>query len=40
MELKFFLESALGARVDLVVREAIKPALRKSILEGVRYAAG
>jgi len=40
MELKFFLESALGARVDLVVREAVKPAFRKSILEGVRYAAG
>ena len=39
MELKFFLEEVFGMNVDLVIKEAIKPALRHSILEGAVYAA-
>jgi len=39
MDLKFFLESMFGRKVDLVVREAIKPALERSIMDGAVYAA-
>jgi len=39
MDLKFFLENVFGRNVDLVVKEAIKPALRRSILDGAVYAA-
>jgi predicted nucleotidyltransferase len=38
MDLKFFLENVLGRNVDLVVKEAIKPALKRSILDGAVYA--
>lgn len=39
MGLKFFLEERLGRKVDLVVVESIKPALREDILREVKYAA-
>jgi predicted nucleotidyltransferase len=39
MDLKFFLEKMFGRKVDLVVKEAVKPALRRSILGGAIYAA-
>jgi len=39
MDLKFLLEDLFGRDVDLVVKEAIRPALRNSILEGAVYAA-
>jgi hypothetical protein len=39
IELKFFLEETLGRNVDLVVKEAIKPAIRRSILDSAVYAA-
>ncbi len=37
MDLKFFLEDLFGRRVDLVDRDAIKPALAPHILRSVRY---
>ena len=37
MGLKFFLEDLFGRRVDLVDRDAIKPALAPHILWSVRY---
>lgn len=40
MDLKFFLESVFGRRVDLVVKEALKTEVKPSILKGVRYASG
>jgi hypothetical protein len=40
MDLKTFLEHLFGCRVDLVLREAIKPRLRASILESAVYAPG
>jgi predicted nucleotidyltransferase len=40
MDLKIFLEELFACNVDLVVKEAIKPALKESILESVKYAAG
>ncbi|MCX6617799.1 MAG: nucleotidyltransferase family protein [Acidobacteria bacterium] len=40
MDLKAFLEHLFGCRVDLVLREAIKPRLRASILESAVYAPG
>ena len=40
MELKFFLESLFGCKVDLVINDAIKPSLRRPFLSGVKYAAG
>ncbi len=40
MDLKFFLEELFDCKVDLVVKEAIKPALKESILGSVHYAAG
>jgi len=39
MDLKFFLEELLeGHKVDLVIDDALKPALKESILETVEYA--
>jgi hypothetical protein len=40
MDLKAFLEHLFGCRVDLVLREAIKPRLRAAILESAVYAPG
>ena len=40
MDLKFFLEDLFGCKVDLVIREAIKPRLKPYILSEVRYAKG
>lgn len=40
MSLKFFLEDLFGTRVDLVISDVIKPRLRHSILEQVKYAPG
>ena len=40
MDLKFFLEDLFGCKVDLVIREAIKPGLKPYILSEVRYAKG
>lgn len=37
MDLKFFLEDLFGRRVDLVDRDAVKPALAPHILRSVRY---
>jgi len=37
MDLKFFLEDLFGRKVDLVDRDAIKPALAPHILRSVRY---
>ena len=37
MKLKFFLESILGRKVDLVLNRAIKPRLRERILKEVIY---
>ncbi len=39
MDLKFFLEDLLGRRVDLVLSDRIKPALRERILRSVIDAA-
>ena len=39
MDLKLYLEDLLGRRVDLVLSDRIKPALRESILRGVIDAA-
>ncbi|MBI1869800.1 MAG: nucleotidyltransferase family protein [Chlamydiae bacterium] len=38
MDLKIFLEDLLACKVDLVIREAIKPRLRDAILSEVIYA--
>lgn len=38
MDLKFYLEDLFDTRVDLVIKEAIKPALQPYILESVVYA--
>ena len=40
MNLKFFLEELLNVKVDLVIKESIKPDLRKYILRDVIYATG
>jgi len=40
MNLKFFLEKLLNVKVDLVIKEFIKPDLRKYILRDVIYATG
>ncbi len=39
MNLKFFLEDLLKGRVDLVIKDAIKPDLKQYILGSVKYAA-
>jgi len=38
MELKFFLESILHRKVDLVIKEAVKPRIKPYILNEVLYA--
>ena len=40
MELKIFLEDLFHCRIDLVLEEAIKPRLRRYILDEVIYAQG
>jgi len=40
MDLKAFLERLLGRRVDLVLRDAIKPRLRESVLSEALHAPG
>lgn len=40
MDLKFFLEDLFKCKVDLVIKEAIKPDLKPYILGSVKYAAG
>ena len=40
MDLKTFLENLFGRRVDLVLADAIKPRLRRPILEGAIHAPG
>lgn len=40
MDLKAFLEQLFGARVDLVLRDAIKPRLREKILGEALHAPG
>jgi predicted nucleotidyltransferase len=39
MDVKFFLEERLGRAVDLVVRDTVKPRLRKHIIEEAIRAA-
>jgi hypothetical protein len=38
MELKFFLEKLLRRKVDLVIKDAIKPRIKRYILDEVLYA--
>lgn len=38
MELKFFLEKLLRRKVDLVIKDALKPRIRPYILDEVLYA--
>lgn len=38
MDLKFYLENLFGRKVDLVMKDAIKPRLREPILSEVEYA--
>jgi uncharacterized protein len=40
MDLKFFLEDLFGKKVDLVLRDTLKPRIRKYILDEVVYAQG
>lgn len=40
MDLKFYLEDLFNRKVDVVILNTIKEALKKSILESVRYAKG
>jgi hypothetical protein len=40
MDLKFFLEDLFGCKVDLVIKENLKPRLREPILKETIYAAG
>lgn len=40
LDLKFFLEELLKCKVDLVMKEAIKPRLREPILKETIYAQG
>lgn len=40
MDLKFYLEDLFHRKVDVVLSDVIKAALRKSIVESVRYAKG
>ena len=40
MDLKLFLEDLFGGKVDLVLSDAIKPRLRKAILNEAIYAPG
>jgi len=38
MELKFYLERLLRRKVDLVIKDAVKPRIRQIVLRGVAYA--
>jgi len=38
MDLKFLLEDLSGKKIDLVIAENIKPALKETVLEEVKYA--
>ncbi|MDI6758533.1 MAG: nucleotidyltransferase domain-containing protein [Candidatus Omnitrophota bacterium] len=38
MELKFYLEKLFHRRVDLVIKDALKPRIRQKILKEVVYA--
>ena len=38
MDLKFFLEDLFGCKVDLVMKDALKPRLREPILKETIYA--
>ena len=40
MDLKFFWEKLFGRKVDLVMKEALKPALRAKILAETVYTPG
>ncbi|MFI5329721.1 MAG: nucleotidyltransferase family protein [Desulfobaccales bacterium] len=40
MDLKFFLEDLFGCKVDLVMKDALKPRLREPILKETIYAQG
>jgi predicted nucleotidyltransferase len=40
MDLKAFLEDTFGCRVDLVIKEALKPRLREPILAAAVHAPG
>ena len=40
MDLKFFLEELLGRRVDLVLKDAVRPRLREPILAEAVHAPG
>ena len=40
LDLKFFLEELLKCKVDLVMKDAIKPRLREPILKETIYAQG
>jgi len=37
MRLKYYLEAAIGIKVDLVIKEAVKPILREKIFNEVMY---
>jgi hypothetical protein len=39
MELKFFLEDLFKCKIDLVVKQTLKPYLRPYILESVKYVS-
>mgnify|MGYP001559448873 CR=1 FL=1 len=38
MELKFFLEKIFHRKIDLVIKEALKPRIKKNIIREVLYA--
>ncbi len=38
MELKFYLERLLRRKVDLVIKDAVKPRIRQTVLREVAYA--
>ena len=40
MDLKFYMEELFGRKVDLVIFDSIKPALRTNILRSAEYAKG
>ena len=40
MDLKFYLEELFEMKVDLVIFNSIKPSMRSSIMESVKYAKG
>lgn len=40
MDLKFYLEELFDRKVDVVIFDSIKPAMRSSIMRSVKYAKG